>query len=107
MGGCPSKAARRYRAPGCSLRTVRSAPAAALPRPTIPNPLHTIPNHAFHGLHGLKTLIINNMPLLESVEALAFHDLHYLETLEIQNNVKLNYIHPKAFRDHLLQVSIR
>jgi Leucine-rich repeat (LRR) protein len=67
------------------------------------NPVTVLPSHGFHGLYGLKTLIISNMPRLEKIEALAFHDLHSLATVECRNNHKLSYIHSKAFRDNLHQ----
>ena len=34
------------------------------------NPVSVLPNHGFHGLYGLKTLILNRMPDLETIEAL-------------------------------------
>ena len=45
------------------------------------NLVTVLPSHGFHGLYGLKTLIISNMPRLEKIEALAFHDLHSLATV--------------------------
>ena len=67
------------------------------------NPIASLPSHGFHGLYGLQTLIISNMPNLNSIDALAFHDLHSLTTLECRNNPNLSWIHPKAFRDNLYQ----
>ena len=56
-----------------------------------------IPNHAFHGLYSLETLLLNNLAFLTKIEAMAFHDLKHLGTLECQNNKYLAYIDPFAF----------
>jgi hypothetical protein len=34
------------------------------------NPIPVLPNHGFHGLYGLKSLILNRMEALERIEAL-------------------------------------
>ena len=63
--------------------------------------LKEIPAHSFHGLDGLKTLLLNEFPYLEAVEPLAFHGLTSLETLQCQDNPHLRFIDPFAFRDDL------
>ena len=65
--------------------------------------VEVVPNRAFHGLRGLRTLLINSMPILKKIEALAFHDLASLETLECQNNRRLSYIDPFAFYDQIIE----
>ena len=65
--------------------------------------LKEIPNHAFHGLYGLRTLLLNNLDLLTKVEALAFHDLVSLDTLEVENNKNLVEIDPMAFYNNVME----
>ena len=61
----------------------------------------SIPNHSFHGMYALKTLILNNLSRLQSIQALAFHSLNNLESFECQNNKYLYFVDPFAFKDHL------
>ncbi len=58
-----------------------------------------IPNHAFHGLFRLHTLILDNLAALKSVEALAFHDLNSLHTIQMHGCRQLTYLDPFAFFD--------
>ena len=58
-------------------------------------------DHSFHGLYGLRILILNDLPRLREIQAMAFDSLAELDTLEIQHNPNLVYIDPFAFYDNL------
>jgi len=70
------------------------------------NPIVNVTSHAFHGLYGLKTLVMNSMPALVSIDALGFHDLHSLQILDCRMNPNLKHIHPLAFRDNQYQENL-
>lgn len=63
--------------------------------------LEEVENHSFHGLYGLRILILNDLPRLREIQSLSFDSLAELDTLEIQHNPRLVYIDPFAFYDNL------
>ncbi|KAK7077338.1 hypothetical protein SK128_003774 [Halocaridina rubra] len=62
------------------------------------NPIQTLGAYSFYGLSNVRSLRLDQMLKLETIEEFAFGDLRHLETCILRYMPRIVTIHPKAFR---------
>nr|XP_053655286.1 leucine-rich repeat neuronal protein 3-like isoform X2 [Cherax quadricarinatus] len=63
------------------------------------NPFQSLGAYSFYKQHNLRTIILERLLHLETIEAYAFGDLHSLETVVFRYMPRIKYIDPKAFHE--------